>query len=200
MRQKCVSSVKQASTVTRRNELGPHSGNPHPNHQTFVNLYSTKITSCLHNYCIGFQIVGVQCRYTQKVDIAWLESDESIGLVTYQAFHKRRRDIRAVMVGDNAFAASCTAHEEIQRYDIRKGSENSYQRFELPETVRVKLKQLMERFDINFCSADFIENNEGTLLFVDLNVTGSWWWVDSIFDGRIADAITSQLLQFKAGQ
>lgn len=143
-----------------------------------------------------------QAAYTQKLDQSWVTSDESIAFspITYQTFQPRRRDIRAVVIGNKIFAASCEEQGEAQRYDIRKAEHPVYRRFDLPDTICSKLMKVLNYFGINFCSADFIENHSGDLMFVDLNVTGSWWWIDSLFDGGITEAITLLLLQLKADQ
>ena len=134
--------------------------------------------------------------YTQQIESEWLASDEAIifAPVAYQKFHKRRRDIRIVVVGSKFFPVEYTSDGIHSEYDVRKNVDIGCQPCDMPEGISGKLKMLMDEFNIQFCSADFIESVDGKLYFIDLNVTGSWWWIDDVYSGAVTKAISSYLI------
>lgn len=129
--------------------------------------------------------------YTQKVEADWLHHDETLSYspVVYQEFHERQRDIRVVVVGDEVFSAASAAHDKDSVYDVRKTSATLYTRCILADRIIASLRKMIGGLGLQFCSADFIESQDGSIYFIDLNVTGSWWWVDDVFDGAITKAI-----------
>lgn len=133
--------------------------------------------------------------YTQRVESTWLDSDEAISYapVIYQQFHQRRRDIRVVVVGDRVFSASCASDDANTKYDVRKSASLIYEACLLPAREQFGLLAMMKELNVQHCSADFIECQNGDLLFVDLNVTGSWWWIDDVYSGAVTNAIADQL-------
>lgn len=134
--------------------------------------------------------------YTQKVESTWLDSDESIAFapIVYQEFHARRRDVRVVVVGSKVFPVEYVSDGIRSEYDVRKVANIECQPCDLPSSMIAGLKKLMQEFGIQFCSADFIESTDGHVYFIDLNVTGSWWWVDDAYSGAVTEAISSYLI------
>jgi hypothetical protein len=134
--------------------------------------------------------------YTIGVDITLRDDDISFAPVIYQQFIVRQRDYRVVVVGQEIFAVSCEDVTGSKRLDSRRGELNpsNYARAILPHETCHKLLRLLELLGLNYCSADFIEDRDGQLLFLDLNATGAWWWVDMVFEGAVCRAITQFLV------
>jgi hypothetical protein len=59
----------------------------------------------------------------------------------------------------------------------------------VPHTVAEKLLQMCRALDIEFASADFIEDPHGELWFLDLNPEGQWAFLEDRFGVRISDEI-----------
>ena len=103
------------------------------------------------------------------------------------------------MVGHQAFTAVCDRQTDEQKFDVRRGDHtNAYRAYEFPEEQIHRLRLMMDDLDIDYCSADFFETSSAEILFVDLNVTGSWWWVDKLYGGEICAALV-RLLASKGG-
>lgn len=138
--------------------------------------------------------------YTKIVEPEWLAENESLEFcpIIYQAFHPRSKDYRVVVVGDKIFAAYCKPSEG-QMADVRRDGEadiatgESYRACEFDAPTTQKLLQLMKSLSINYCAADFMEDQQGNLYFLEVNTCGAWWWVDQLYGGRICDAITDYL-------
>lgn len=104
-------------------------------------------------------------------------------------------DYRVVVVGDQTFAARCKPQLH-QQIDIRRGSskDHGYIPCSFDEKQIEALKKLMAKFDLSYCSADFMEDADGNLYFLDLNSCGAWWWIDELYAGEIRNTICDHLL------
>lgn len=134
--------------------------------------------------------------YTKLVTSDWLADDKGLTFcpIIYQTYQPRKKDYRVVAVGDRIFAASCEPGEN-QREDIRRGTTTGAGFIACvfdPHTIQ-RLMTLMKAFSIEYCAADFMEDEAGNLYFLEMNVCGAWWWVDSLYGGEICRAITEYL-------
>lgn len=130
--------------------------------------------------------------YTKIVNPKWLDNDESLFFspVIYQHFCKRKKDYRIVVVGDKYFAVNCIP-KEYQAEDIRKGNSTGegFVACDFDKDHLEALKFLMKEFGVDYCAADFMEDEFGKLFFLEMNICGSWWWVDKLYDGLICESI-----------
>ena len=137
-----------------------------------------------------------QAAYSRIVEPNWLQNDRELEFcpVIYQEYKVRRKDYRIVVVGDKIFAAYCKPNEG-QREDIRRNATTgeSFLPCEFDAQTMNLLKTLMKRLSIHYCSADFMEDDEGNLYFLEVNTCGAWWWVDHLYDGAICNAIADYL-------
>lgn len=137
-----------------------------------------------------------QAAYTRIVESDWLQNNNKLEFcpVIYQEYKARRRDYRVVVVGNKTFAVCCEPGEG-QREDIRQNATTgeSFQACEFDAQVVNLLKTLMKRLSIEYCSADFMEDNGSNLYFLEVNTCGAWWWVDRLYDGAICNAIVDYL-------
>lgn len=137
--------------------------------------------------------------YTCNVEKEWINNDSEISFapVIYQKFYQRRRDYRVIVIGDKIFAAACNSQNPEQRYDVRlyENMDNEYAPCSLDSEIEQKLLTTLKTLHLDYCSADLIETDDGEILFVDLNTTGSWWWVDKLYKGTICQAFVNLLLK-----
>lgn len=131
--------------------------------------------------------------YTKIVDPEWLIDDAELYFspIIYQSFCKRKKDYRVVVVGDQSFAASCIPKEN-QLEDIRKGvlTGEDFAVCDFDQCSLKALKLLMNKFGVDYCAADFMEDELGKLYFLEMNICGAWWWIDKLYGGAICKAIT----------
>lgn len=139
---------------------------------------------------------GTRVAYTRIVAEDWLTSDaSSFCPVIYQRYHERRRDYRVVVIGERVFTACCEPNEH-QREDIREGvgTGESFVVCDFDKSALKKLMSLMRALSLEYCAADFIEDTEGNLYFLEVNTCGAWWWLDRLYNGAICKAITDFLV------
>ena len=168
------------------------------NDPTVVRSFVNKQITVAKNLATPWVISSTktQAAYTRIVDPSWLLGDEVISFapVIYQEYRKRKRDIRVVVVGNRVFAASCIP-EPHQREDIRRGVDTgeSWQVCSFDTCVLQKLYALMRILGLDYCAADFMEDSEGNLFFLEVNTCGAWWWLDHLYNGAICCALADAL-------
>lgn len=130
--------------------------------------------------------------YTKIVKQKWLDNDEGLSFspVVYQDFYKRKKDYRIVIIGDNSFPASCIPNK-CQFEDIRRGNStgDGFIACDFDKDILKALRLLMKKFGIDYCAADFMEDEYGKLYFLEMNICGAWWWVDKLYSGAICDSL-----------
>lgn len=140
--------------------------------------------------------------YTRIINPAWLQNDAALSFapIIYQEYYERRRDFRAVVIGEKVFAASCISGPH-QREDVRKESSTgeSFKICEFDMDAVSKLRQLMRVLSLDYCAADFMEDTKGNLFFLEVNTCGAWWWLDRLYDGAICQSITDALVYQTSG-
>jgi hypothetical protein len=134
---------------------------------------------------------------TRAVDLSTVTDDEmSTVPMVYQDRILPLREFRVVVVGDETFSVAIDLERRNTAVDVRTipDAHNLYVKAELPSVVSKQLRRLLQRLDLSFCSADFIEAPNGEFYFIDLNACGSWWWVDDKFEGGITDTLVALLM------
>ena len=117
--------------------------------------------------------------------------------VLFQERISEGREFRVVMVGDQSFGAAIPWERRSDWIDVRMDPAllNAFEAVEVPQKVHQQLLQLLEAFDLEYCSADFLEDGSGVIHFLDLNACGAWWWVDDLHEGRITATLVARLQQ-----
>lgn len=99
----------------------------------------------------------------------------------FQEYVPKQREIRAVVIGGQVFAASLDSQAVPQaRHDVRAatGTQARYEPYELPADVRTALLELLAGLGLRFCSADLVLTPDGRHVFLDLNPNGQWLWLE----------------------
>lgn len=134
--------------------------------------------------------------YTRIVEIEWLTEDLTLSFapVIYQKYCERKRDFRVVVIADKFFAAACVPGVH-QREDVRKGCNtgDSFTACDFDPNLLHKLRALMRTFSLDYCAADFIEDEHNNIFFLEINTCGAWWWIDRLYDGAICSTIANAL-------
>jgi hypothetical protein len=53
----------------------------------------------------------------------------------------------------------------------------------------------MQKLQIDYCAAaDFMEDKNGNLFFLEVNTCGAWWWLDKLYNGAICKSIADALI------
>ena len=163
-----------------------------PNHIRFFAKNNVIIAKNLSTPWIVDSKQRTKAAYTKIVNQKWLSDDSGLSFspVIYQTFCKRAKDYRVVVVGDKYFTVSCVP-KDCQVEDIRRGSltGEDFIACDFDQHSLLLLRRLMNEFDVDYCAADFMEDENGKLYFLEMNICGAWWWVDKLYGGLICKTI-----------
>jgi glutathione synthase/RimK-type ligase-like ATP-grasp enzyme len=135
--------------------------------------------------------------FTSVVDASALEKPESIGPEPYlfQELIKKRFDIRATVIGGEVFSVRIESQEtEIGKVDWRRaGIDAGHAIEELPEDVAERCVQLTREYGLRFSAIDLVLQQDGRIVFLELNPNGQWAWVEQLtglpLRSRMADLL-----------
>lgn len=114
----------------------------------------------------------------------------------YQEFVPKQYDIRVICVGDELFAAAIhSQNDPAAVVDWRKTNDPylPHSRIELPEIVAGKLRLLMRRLNLQFGCIDLVLTPAGEYVFLEVNPSGQWLWLDDQLNLGISRAVADWL-------
>ncbi len=139
---------------------------------------------------------------TTPIGPAQLEEIDSVRLLPglFQEYVPKRFEYRVTVIGDELFAARIDSQaREGTRHDWRNwadgGLEIPYARAELPGEIEDFCRQLVSDYGLNFGALDFVETPDGQFVFLELNPTGQFIWVEKrLPELRMTSALASALV------
>ncbi|MEK7193684.1 MAG: MvdC/MvdD family ATP grasp protein [Patescibacteria group bacterium] len=137
--------------------------------------------------------------YTNRVSEDELRTHfESIRIapVFAQEYIPKKLELRITIVGNNVF--TCAIHsqdstrtqDDWRRYDF---GNVRHEQFDLPNEVRDALLKLMKSWDLSFGAIDMILTPEGQYVFLEINPSGQWGWIEELTGMPISRAIAELL-------
>ncbi|BDT39562.1 MvdC/MvdD family ATP grasp protein [Streptomyces yaizuensis] len=132
--------------------------------------------------------------FTQRVEATALDSRVSAGAHQLQHRIEKDHEIRAVVVGDELFAARIDAHSPAAREDFRADITSlTYERTTVPGDVHTGILRLMAHYALHYAALDLVVDREGQYWLVDLNPAGQYDWLQKDPPGL---AVTDALAHF----
>jgi hypothetical protein len=99
----------------------------------------------------------------------------------------RRADVRVTFVGPRYFAADITGDSSL--VDWRDPDVSvSYSASTLTDDVEGKCRRMLDRLGLIYGAFDFVRTPEGQLVFLEVNPTGEWAWLEDQLGFPIRDA------------
>jgi hypothetical protein len=137
---------------------------------------------------------------TVRLDLSAVEDDDiamTCGL--YQEHVLSEHEVRAVVIrqpdGTSAvFAGSVAKPAGILDIRALPASTTKYETHQIPDRTQRSLASMLEQLDLRFCSADLVVRPDGEYVFLDLNATGAWWWIDDLYDRTITEALSMAII------
>ncbi len=113
-----------------------------------------------------------------------------------QEYVPKRLEFRVTVVGDKVFA--CAIHSQDsedtrhdwRRYDFEKVKHEPYN---LPEEVKRKLLVLLKKWGLSYGAIDMILTPDGEYVFLEINPSGQWGWIEHLTGMPISRAIAELL-------
>jgi glutathione synthase/RimK-type ligase-like ATP-grasp enzyme len=141
-----------------------------------------------------------QVVFTTEVAPADLADLERLRLcpMTFQAQIPKQLELRATAVGDRLFTAAVDSQRsDDTRVDWRRdglGLVGSWTHYALPKVIERRLLKMLAHFGLHYGAFDLILTPDGRYVFLELNPSGEFLWLDAYSKLPIASAIAEVLL------
>ena len=118
----------------------------------------------------------------------------------WQEFVQKKREWRVTVVGDHVFPAAVYATKRAKA-DWRKlqfdGRVVKFRDEKLPDDVADRCVQLLKRMGMRYGAFDLIEREDGSFVFLEVNLIGAYQWLVDKLKLPIPEAIAEELIAIK---
>lgn len=157
----------------------------------------TKMLSSFAIYDAGKELV-VFTNPVKPEDLVDL-SGLSLCPATFQELLPKSLEIRSTVVGHRVMSASIDSQvSERAAHDWRRDGVrmiHDWQPYQLPLEVEEKILRLMDYFSLNYGAIDIILTPDNRHVFIELNPSGEFFWLEQTPGLPISDAIADLLLE-----
>jgi glutathione synthase/RimK-type ligase-like ATP-grasp enzyme len=137
--------------------------------------------------------------YTNKISTEYIKEHSveiSLSPIMAQEYVEKALEFRVTIVGNEIFA--CAIHsqdsertkEDWRHYDFEKVKHEAY---EFPAEVKNKLRAFMKRCGLSFGAVDMILTPKGEFVFLEVNPSGQFGWIESLTGLPISETIAKTL-------
>lgn len=126
-----------------------------------------------------FDGVNSHAIYTRRVEVNdFLDEEECLSVpVLLQEELARQSDLRVTIIGEKCFAAEIRGNRGL--VDWRSpDSAAAFTAFNLHPLVVEKCKKMLKCLGLSYGAFDFIREPDGELVFLEVNATGEWAWLE----------------------
>jgi len=127
----------------------------------------------------GSRWVPLTTKWPENVDPGQVETIR-LAPAVFQEYVPKQREIRAVAIGGQVYAASVDSQSvPSARHDVRGVARQArYEPYDLPADVGGALLAMVGGLGLRFCSADLVLTPDNQHVFLDLNPNGQWLWLE----------------------
>ena len=120
--------------------------------------------------------------YTSEITKAITKKEAEYNINYLQNKIEKRYDVRATFVGDRCFAVAIESQQLKETcVDWRKGEHIlQHTPIDLPKNIQEKCISLMKRLDLHYGAIDFVLDNDGNYIFLEINPNGQWAWIEHL--------------------
>jgi hypothetical protein len=139
--------------------------------------------------------------FTNPVVADDLEHLDSLKLcpMTFQEKIPKALELRTILIGDREFTASIDSQAyERSRIDWRRDAVarlDAWRAYALPDEVRGKLRALLRSFGLLYGAFDLILTPDQRYVFLEVNPSGEFFWLERFAQLPISGAIADVLLR-----
>jgi hypothetical protein len=115
----------------------------------------------------------------------------------FQAYVSKQVELRITVVGQQVFAVEIHSQQTRHtRYDWRRYdlSHTPHKPHELPEQVHSLCLQLVEQLGLCYGAIDMVLTPDGRYVFLEINPSGQYLWLEKLLGLPISDALCNLLL------
>jgi glutathione synthase/RimK-type ligase-like ATP-grasp enzyme len=116
----------------------------------------------------------------------------------YQELITKKFDVRVTVVGDQIFVAHIDSQTDAAAaVDWRKTDNPAlpHYRAVLPDAIKERVFRMVAKCGLTFAAIDFVLTPSNDYVFLELNPSGQWLWLDDQLELGISDAVARWLSQ-----
>lgn len=138
-------------------------------------------------------------RYTEWVSNAQLRRIASLrrSPVIFQRYVEKAVELRVTVFGERVFAAALDSQRDRRtRIDwrLQNADRTAYRDYSLDEDTAARCVALTRELGLRFSTIDLIRTPEGRLVFLELNPSGQWMWVQMKTGQPLLEAMCDLLI------
>ena len=139
------------------------------------------------------------CVFTSLIKESDLQDDDQIRIapVIYQKHIDKLFDVRVTIVGGKIFAAAIDSQKipsAVVDWRQSETAELPHLRHDLPPSVEELCISYMNALGLSFGAIDLILTPDGNYVFLEINSSGQWVWIEDRLELPISEAISDWLL------
>ncbi len=111
-----------------------------------------------------------------------------------QEYIDKAYELRITIVGNKIFTCEIHSQESPQtKTDWRRYADVPYKEGKLPQKISEALLLFMKSLNLRFGAIDMIYTPDGRYIFLEVNPSGQWFWVEEKIGLPICDALITEL-------
>jgi len=119
--------------------------------------------------------------------------------VCLQQHVKKRYELRVTVVGNRVFAARIDSQASSETaMDYRRGElwskPERYAATAIPDAVAARCRSVVHALDLDYGAVDLIVDPDDRYVFLEVNSTGAWIWIQGLTGLHITEAIADLLI------
>lgn len=105
-----------------------------------------------------------------------------------------KSELRVTVVGDDVFAAELSPRSTVKKYGnthCTASQDFSIRTFDLPDMISTRCVEFIKSIGLRYGAIDFIRDNNEDLVFLEVNPTGDWYWIENKAKLPITEAMVN---------
>ena len=169
----------------------------------FYEEHGGQLISKLASPAVFWTEPRIAVRYTRPVELADLGYAATMlrhAPMLFQPRIAKALELRVTVVGDRVFAAAIDSQRNPRTAVDSRGdfTRTHYEAHALPPAVEARCRALTERSGLGFATIDLIVEPDGDHVFLELNPSGQYLWIEERTGLPISEAIAELLIHHEA--
>lgn len=155
----------------------------------------TGVERTIYKAFSGTEQAWRETRLLEPEEVALLDA-VAYAPVIFQGYVPATVDLRVTVVGDRIFPVAIYSQETAYAVDYRMDMDNApVEPYELPPAVEDRLRTFMARLGLVYGAIDMRLTPEGDFVFLEVNPSGQWLFVEERSGLDITGAVTETLCE-----
>lgn len=115
----------------------------------------------------------------------------------FQEYIPKKKELRVTIIGNKTVAAEIDSQKthrtrhDWRHYDLKR---TTYRHYTLPNEIHEKLVRLIKELGLNYATADFVITPNDEYIFLEINPSGQYEWIENKIGQDITGLICDKLI------